>query len=337
MAASTKKTQLRELKQENQGKSAMQLLLRQPLVNTNKGEGAVELFKEGVAHVVTIAPDEVKLKIDALMRPETQGDSFRPNVPSRAERALKQLLQPPKRTFRVKRGGKVRVEKLAVDILEQARLEARKISDLELKRILRALPIKQNSNRKNIGKHQGVTIGIIKKRGDRSCVISHSTKRLPNTIRLICRWSESRCHGYAHRFPFTSITINRNFPSKVHRDINNEGASIVVAVGAGAWKGGRLLYWPGKRHTNVDLPQGDAPVKLDVRKPLIFDGNHAHSVDSFQGERISMVFFNAQGFDRGDTDLVQRLLDYRIDPGTDAAMQFYKGLLFQDGYRRFSD
>ena len=78
-------------------------------------------------------------------------------------------------------------------------------------------------------------------------------------------------------------------------------------------------------------------MKLDVHKPLIFDGNHAHCVEPCQGERFSMVFFNARGFDRGDADLLQRLLNYRVDPGMNAAVEFYNGLLFQNGYSRFPD
>lgn len=328
-----KRQQLRQVKEARSWNGAMELLMKRPLADTNRGAGAAALFREGVAHVTELAPESIRKGITAAMRPESRGGAFKANSPHRLVARFRRLLEPA--GARGKASAKIHADQDAARALEEARISNRSISDEELKRVLRALPIRRNGNRKNIGEHRGVTLGVVKSRDANAHAISASTKAFPNVVRLICRWFEAKCGNRSQRFPFTSVTVNVNFPSRVHRDANNEGPSVVAAVGNWS-QGGRLRYWPGERYSKGDLPSGPAPVKLDVRSPVLFDGNHAHGVEPFRGERFSMVLFTAKGF-KPSAQTTTQLLDYRIDPGTLAAMQFYKSLLFRDGHCRLSD
>ena len=90
-------------------------------------------------------------------------------------------------------------------------------------------------------------------------------------------------------FRFSTITLNKDFASRRHRDVNNLGPSAIV--GAGPFTGGGLLYWdqdPGKGSV-WDLPQ-DGAKRLRLQKKLqFFDGRKAHETAPFSGSRVSIV------------------------------------------------
>merc|ERR1711920_465026 len=94
-----------------------------------------------------------------------------------------------------------------------------------------------------------------------------------------------------------------------HRDGNNEGPSIIRAFGK--FKGGKLRYWPKdvqKPRVKLEtLRQQDATVFDLSKDTVVFDGNRAHEVDDFEGQRYSAVFFTASGWARGKPKDVQFL------------------------------
>ena len=45
----------------------------------------------------------------------------------------------------------------------------------------------------------------------------------------------------ASAIPFTTITMNKRYAARLHRDSRNDGPSIGNAVGK--FSGGKLLYW----------------------------------------------------------------------------------------------
>merc|ERR1711907_161204 len=96
--------------------------------------------------------------------------------------------------------------------------------------------------------------------------------------------------------------INCNYAGKRHRDGNNEGPSAIRAFGK--FKGGRLFYFHKDQKKNPrppveSLDKKDA-VALDISKATaIFDGNRAHEVEAFKGQRYSLVFFTARGYGKG--------------------------------------
>merc|ERR1712137_154992 len=95
------------------------------------------------------------------------------------------------------------------------------------------------------------------------------------------------------KFPFTSINVNKAYNGRLHRDGNNVGPSILKAFGK--FTGGELNYYPNDDRSRKleDLPKSDR-VTVDVHKNLLlFNGQRAHEVNSFKGERYSLVFFTA--------------------------------------------
>ena len=58
-------------------------------------------------------------------------------------------------------------------------------------------------------------------------------------MKLLTCWAKSQL---GHKIPFTSVNVNKNYASKVHRDKNNLGPSVGLAVGS--FTGGHLRYWP---------------------------------------------------------------------------------------------
>lgn len=79
--------------------------------------------------------------------------------------------------------------------------------------------------------------------------------------------------------PCSTFCINRNFQCKMHRDLINQGDSIIV--GLGDYTGGDLQI----------LPYGD----FDIRyRFLQFDGaKYEHGTLPFEGQRYSIVFYSS--------------------------------------------
>ena len=60
-------------------------------------------------------------------------------------------------------------------------------------------------------------------------------------MQVINKWVNH--HGWVKdEFNFSSLAINKNFASRLHRDVNNMGPSVIVACGD--YKGGCLKYFP---------------------------------------------------------------------------------------------
>ena len=89
------------------------------------------------------------------------------------------------------------------------------------------------------------------------------------------------------------------YAARLHRDGNNAGPSLTRAFGD--FTGGRLLYYPDDdgRHALEQLREQDAIPTRTKDGFLLFDGNRAHSVEPFCGERYSLVFFSIGSYDTG--------------------------------------
>merc|ERR1712117_416354 len=93
-------------------------------------------------------------------------------------------------------------------------------------------------------------------------------------------------------FKFTSLNLNKNYAAKLHRDGNNFGPSMIAAFGD--FTGGELNYYPdddGKGEPDKLLKDKHKTESFDLGKGLaLFNGNSAHSVNPFKGNRFSIVF-----------------------------------------------
>ena len=143
----------------------------------------------------------------------------------------------------------------------------------------------------------GVKINRYSDRRDASArySLTTSTREYPHVVRLLNRYFEDN-HSLpvtnTVRFPYTSISLNKAYAARRHRDQRNEGPSMAKALGSFSM-GGRLGYWR-EDHGAWDvmaLPI-EKRVWLDAYSQFqLFDGGRAHEVEPFKGERFSLVFF----------------------------------------------
>lgn len=136
------------------------------------------------------------------------------------------------------------------------------------------------------------------------------TRRYPGFAKLLNRWvADNKPRGLSAKFVCTAINLNCNYNGRRHRDQNNEGPSIIRAFGK--FKGGKLRYWSKdtkKPHPQLDTLKMKEATAFDLAKnTVVFDGNRAHEVDPFEGERYSVVFFTAGGYGKGKAKDVQFL------------------------------
>ncbi|CAE8649827.1 unnamed protein product [Polarella glacialis] len=171
----------------------------------------------------------------------------------------------------------------------------------ELLEVLRLWGFAQNDGRQNVRPegHEWVhsdSLGIIRRR-DGQIALAKNTAGYPQFVKLLGQWLQGQGFG---PLPFTTITINFGYAARRHRDRFNDGPSAIAAFGD--FVGGRLRYWPadpGKLEVDK-LPSCDSRL-LDVRSLKLFDGNKAHEVEAFEGERFSVVFFTVRGWQQAQS------------------------------------
>ncbi|CAE8587144.1 unnamed protein product [Polarella glacialis] len=209
----------------------------------------------------------------------------------------------------------IRLQRRVADKLAEQKLDGakgKKITDRDVEEVLQNWGFCQNTGRLNVMRPglryvYSDTIGAIRRRTG-GFGITPPTKRYPNFPRLLCKWLTDNKPNSGCKFVCTAININANYAGRRHRDNNNEGPSVIRAFGK--FKGGKLFYWPGDvknkdRPKVEELKQKDSVV-CDLHKTTkVFDGNRAHEVESFTGERYSIVFFTARGYGKLNADDVK--------------------------------
>ena len=177
-------------------------------------------------------------------------------------------------------------------------------------RLLEKIQIAPSTSRTNVLPVQGVgvesvTLGLA---GPRITCITNATKEYPLVFSVLNRWFAQAKLG----IPYTSIQVNRGFSCARHRDRGNYGPSATKALGR--FTGGRLLYWPkdnGDFRLN-ELKEQDAAV-VDTRKWFLFDGTRAHEAKSFDGRRISVVFYRSSSWELADEQVAGQLHDLGVN------------------------
>jgi len=171
------------------------------------------------------------------------------------------------------------------------------------------------------------TLGLIRARDGRY-MEKEATREFPDVTRLCCRWiQDHRPAQYTEDFPFTSINVNFNYAARRHRDGNNYGPSMIRAFGK--FSGGQLGYFPNDDHSvELDkLPLEDR-VEVDLGKGLAqFNGNCAHEVANFEGERYSLVWFTIGKYWKTPDDVKSYLINCGMQWPTEESMNNAIGLL----------
>ena len=183
------------------------------------------------------------------------------------------------------------------------------MTDTDVVEVLDMYEFKRSKNRSNVlseeNKLLGVysdTLGLIRLRGG-DLQASTKTAAAFDVLGLLSKSVWSNVDGAA----FTSVTINKDFACARHRDSNNEGPSLVKAIGS--FVGGELVYWkddPRKIHVQK-VRHADAVVCNVSNEFVPINGKSAHEVMPFQGSRYSIVFFTVEGY-KGTPENVQQLL-----------------------------
>ena len=112
---------------------------------------------------------------------------------------------------------------------------------------------------------------------------------LPPDYSRLC-WMRPKLYkhllDFAERYvdiSWNAITVNQNYKAAPHYDKNNLGVSLLV--GFGDYKGGALRIHEGDLSGTHDLHH--KAIIADFSKIL-------HSVEDFEGQRYSLVFYNFQ-------------------------------------------
>lgn len=147
------------------------------------------------------------------------------------------------------------------------------------------------------------TLGLVTNRYDRKMIMSRHSVGYNNFHRLLCLWMRS-CLPAKLRdqaLPHTSISVNKGYAAKLHRDRGNEGPSVGITTGN--FSGGGLRVWPDDcKVGDVELLHKQPSTTLNLHnKALVFDGNCGHEVEPFRGERFSLVFFTARNYRRASS------------------------------------
>jgi len=174
-----------------------------------------------------------------------------------------------------------------------------KVTDKDIVEVLDVWGFPENDTRLNV-LPEGVktvhsdTLGILKMR-DGTYRIFDPTWRYEHVTKLLCHWfTTNKGKDVPADFGFTGININHNYAGRRHRDNGNEGPSVIKAIGK--FTGGKLDYFPKdvKKPGRCDVTQLDPKdsIAMDLSKAFtVFNGNNAHGVQPFKGNRFSLVFF----------------------------------------------
>jgi len=213
----------------------------------------------------------------------------------------------------------------------------RMVTDDEVLSCLRLWGFKENTNRGNVTPDgekfvYSDTVGIIKMSTCERTLVTVGTKRYPEFTQLLCRWlRERRPEELNQDFTFTSININKNYAGKLHRDGNNSGPSFIKAFGE--FTGGELNYWPSDdKKTPLEDFDHAKRVTVGIKDSLLlFDGNRGHYVNSFEGERYSLVFFSVRTWNKIPEDERAEAVRCGIPVPTERSMAYAQGLLGPSG------
>jgi len=202
---------------------------------------------------------------------------------------------------------------IAAQKLRDATKAGKKITDADVSEVLSCWGFSENHGRLNVlpeGRKYvySDTIGAIRRRTG-EFGITPPTKKYPDFVRIFNQWLSDNKPKIPCKFLCTAINLNANYAGRRHRDANNEGPSVIRAFGK--FKGGRLCYWPNdnvKPKPKVDVLKKEDCVKYDLSKNTIaFNGNNAHEVEPFTGERYSVVFFTSGGYKKASAATTREL------------------------------
>lgn len=144
-------------------------------------------------------------------------------------------------------------------------------------------PLEQNKYRLKAGNGRSQTFGMVNRR----CLapdFSRQCWKRPLLYKLLLDFAEKHVTA---RIPWNAITLNQNYCAQPHRDKGNTGLSYLVAFGS--YTGGKLKMHEGPLEGLHDISGN----------PIIANfSDTTHSVEPFEGNRYSLVFYTLDIFKR---------------------------------------
>lgn len=198
----------------------------------------------------------------------------------------------------------IQTARVIANELARRKLKANNMAEKDVVEVLQVWGFPDNMTRLNV-LPEGVksihsdTLGVLRLRNGTYRIFDPTT-RYEYVTKLICGWFDKHKGPEIPKdFGFTGININHNYAGRRHRDANNEGPSAIKAIGK--FSGGTLNYFPKdvKRsgRCKVEELNPKESIVLDLAKSFkLFNGNNAHGVNPFKGERFSLVFFTTAKF-----------------------------------------
>eukprot|EP00419_Tripos_fusus_P054310 CAMPEP_0172805518 /NCGR_PEP_ID=MMETSP1075-20121228/5797_1 /TAXON_ID=2916 /ORGANISM="Ceratium fusus, Strain PA161109" /LENGTH=1029 /DNA_ID=CAMNT_0013644203 /DNA_START=25 /DNA_END=3114 /DNA_ORIENTATION=+ len=236
-----------------------------------------------------------------------------------------------------KETNELQAQRLAADLaahelLIKAEKARRKITDKDITEVLDLWAFVKNETRQNVLPQNkswvhSDTLGLIRDRTG-TYMTTAPARDYPHFIKILCKWlSDQRPPELSVDFPFTTISLNYGYSAKRHRDAGNHGPSMAKAFGN--FKGGHLCYWPDDdKSLPLDQLRDEDKVRIDTSSNLcVFDGNRAHEVEDFKGERYSMVFFSVGKYWKASQEVQSQLIDRGFPVPTDESMAEATALL----------
>mmetsp|Transcript_1484 Transcript_1484/g.4427 ORF Transcript_1484/g.4427 Transcript_1484/m.4427 type:complete len:533 (+) Transcript_1484:66-1664(+) len=229
-------------------------------------------------------------------------------------------------------GQRKEAQTSAIQILEAAEREGRRVTDEEVRLVLSQWAFKNNDSRQNVlpeGQRfvKSDTLGLIPLR-DGTVQVTRMTREYPEVCQLFCRWLKDHMPAdLAENHVFTSINVNSGYAARMHRDAGNVGPSMIKAFGK--FTGGILRYWPDDDQSlKLEEVRNEESVGLNLSDHLaLFNGSCAHEVEAFEGERYTLVYFSVSKFPRADPDSRRVCLECGVNMPTEESMQRAKRVL----------
>jgi len=232
------------------------------------------------------------------------------------------------------RAARLAANELAKMVLKDVDAAKRKICDRDVVSVLRMWGFKENTNRSGVMPEGqrfvfSDTLGLVV--NYRGCVsVAQATTEYLAFTQVITGWlRDNMPSDVAKIWGYTSINVNANYAAALHRDANNEGPSLIKAFGS--FSGGELNYWAGDDKTKGPVDKICKPggcTTIDIKKKLLmFDGNRGHSVQDFDGERFSLVFFSIGQYHKANKSVRDELARSGINCPTSAQLSKAKALL----------
>ena len=189
------------------------------------------------------------------------------------------------------------------------RLRVPTVSDEDARDVLRKWHFKSQRVPGEAAQIRSDTLGVTQTQAGR-VNLCRVTSKHPAVFALLCRWLEDNLpREFKMSFHFTSIRIEHGSRTRPWRDRWCVGPAVTKSFGQ--FTGGQLLYWDNDDGA-MEVSEDNATTALafDAKQEMVlFDPARCHKFESYEGERYSLMYFTALGFENLTLSKQRTLID----------------------------